>query len=176
MPPSRAQHHQQAVYGQENRPQAATTNDPLREGLALARDEAMREFIEFATGEPISPNRAVTSHDYNIPASESLVKRLAIMGLATLAYRARRGDTRSSMYLVDRCLGTPDKPFVEVVANMTLDQAQQALFKELVESGITEPLAKQMVESFSQKRVGKSKPPSSSQVAQPQPSASPHEE
>jgi hypothetical protein len=147
MPPRASDVHQQAVYGRPDR------QSPLHEGLALARDEAMREFIEFAMGEPLPTNRAVTSADFNIPADENLVKKLAVMGLATLAYRARRGDTRSAMYLVDRCLGTPDKPFVEKVANMNLSEAQTALKTELLDSGISEKLADQMVESFSQQRT-----------------------
>ena len=82
-----------------------------------------------------------------MPITESLISRLAIISLSTLAYRARRGCTKSSMYLTDRCLGACDLPFRDQVQSVDMDTAKEMLIKEYTEGlGVTRSLAEDMIQ------------------------------
>jgi hypothetical protein len=97
----------------------------------LSPDAAMREFIELATGRKLPSNHPITIADFSIPITQALIGRLAVLSLAGLAYRARRGSEKAQMYLVDRCLGTPQKPFKESVNDLDMDETLQWLAQEL---------------------------------------------
>ena len=122
------------------------TND-LDELIGLNKDSIMIEFIELATGKQIPRGHKLTVADLNIPISQTLINRLAVLSLATLAYKARRGCTKSSIYLTDRCLGTPQAPFRESVEEMNIDTAKAQLVKEFQGAlQVNESLANDIVE------------------------------
>ena len=110
------------------------TKDLLKDFEAqtgLSGDEAIRELIWLATGRVIPQEQPLQLSDYSIPITHSLINRLAVIGLAGVTHKARRGSEKGCMYLVDRGLGTPHQPFREQVNDMTLEQAQELLKAEL---------------------------------------------
>lgn len=113
----------------------------------IVGDAAIKEFIYLATGRTLSIDQKINLHDLNVPITESLISRLAILSLSTLAYRARRGSEKASMYLVDRCLGACDRPFREQVNELSMDEAKEQLITEFCGSlNINRKLASDMVE------------------------------
>jgi len=118
----------------------------------LVGDEAIRELIWLATGRVIPKEQPLTLADYSIPITHSLINRLAVVGLAGVTHKARRGCAKSSTYLVDRCLGTPSAPFKEQVNELTLDEAEALLKQEFQGSlKINDALASDIVSKLIQK-------------------------
>jgi hypothetical protein len=60
-----------------------------------------------------------------------LVTRMALEGLACIRYHALRGNLKAAMYLVNRCMGQPSRPYAEEVRTWTEAQLQDALLLEL---------------------------------------------
>lgn len=116
------------------------------EGNVGIGDEIMREFIWLATGRVIPPGQKIQISDFCIPITETLINRLAVLGLATAAFKTRRGSEKSAHYLVDRCLGQSVKPFKEQVNDLNLDDAKAMLLKEFKDGlGINDALASDIV-------------------------------
>lgn len=115
-------------------------------------DEIFREFVWLATGRVIPPGHKLQLSDFSIPITETLINRLAVLGLATLAYKTRRGSEKSSMYLTDRCLGQAVKPFKEAVNDMSLEDAEKMLLEEFKGGlGINDTLASDIVKKLVKK-------------------------
>lgn len=105
--------------------------DPERQPKGrLAPGVAAREFVEFVTGKPL-PEDQPNPDAVPVKLSEDLIRSMARQGLATILYHCRRGNLRAAIYLVDRCLGTPDAPFQEKVKKMTREEAKLALANAL---------------------------------------------
>ena len=118
----------------------------MKDELCIVNDQALREFVYLSSGKQLPENHKVSLHDLNVPITESLISRLAVLSLATLAYRARRGCFKSSAYLTDRCLGACDRPFREQVNELSMDEAKEQLIKEFCGSlNINRRLAEDML-------------------------------
>ena len=63
--------------------------------------------------------------------TEALIRRLVLRALACLRYHTRRGNLKAAMYLVDRCIGAPQRPFAEEVLTYTEAELQAAFVSEL---------------------------------------------
>ncbi|MHA2642987.1 MAG: hypothetical protein V2G41_10105 [bacterium JZ-2024 1] len=110
-------------------------------------DEILKEFIELATGREIGEDYELLPVDFCVPITEGLIKKIAVIGLATLVYHARRGDIKSSQYLVDRCIGLPEPGQLERINEMGLDEVKAELAKEFSEGlAISESVARDVVE------------------------------
>ena len=121
----------------------------MKDELSIVNDAALREFIYLSSGKQLPADQKISLNDLNVPITESLISRLAVLSLATLAYRARRGCFKSSAYLTDRCLGACDRPFREAVQEMPLDEAKEQLIQEFCGSlNINRKLASDMVEKM----------------------------
>jgi hypothetical protein len=108
-------------------------------------DSAMREFIEFATGDKQAKNANVRNKQ--VLFTDDLMRSLAGRGLATVLYHCKRGSLKAAIYLVDRCLGVPDQPFQQEVSTMTKEEAEAALFAEFKAQGFTDEVARGLVEA-----------------------------
>lgn len=108
-------------------------------------DCAMREFIEFATGEKQA--RGSNIRKKRVLFTDDLMRSLAGEALATIRYHSKRGSLKAAMYLVDRCLGVPDQPFQQEVSTMTREEAEAALLAEFKAQGFTEEVARGLVEA-----------------------------
>jgi hypothetical protein len=76
-----------------------------------------------------------------------LVREMAMQGLATIYHHSRRGNLKASMYLVDRLLGTPDKPYSEQLEEQSPDEVKTSLVEILThEGGFSAELATRIVE------------------------------
>ena len=133
------------------------TKDMLKEfetNTGLVGDEAIRELIWLATGRVIPADQPLQLSDYSIPITHSLINRLAVIGLAGVAHKARRGSEKASMYLVDRGMGTPEAPFKEQLNTLNLEEAT-ALLKQELKGGlnINDALAGDIVSRLAQKDV-----------------------
>lgn len=102
---------------------------------------AMREFESFALGTAAGGKRRQVVMD------QALMKRLAIKGLAMVLYLCNTGNYRAAQYLVDRCLGTADQPFSERIAQMSPEEAKQALHQEYCSMGLAPEVAYTLVEA-----------------------------
>jgi hypothetical protein len=120
------------------------------EGSAVVdHDAALREFIYLASGRVIPAEQKLNLADICVPISESLIQRLAVIALATLAYKARRGSEKASIYLADRALGVCDKPFREKLPELTMDDARSMIIREFSESlNLSPDLAASMVDKM----------------------------
>lgn len=117
------------------------------EGNTCISDQIMAEFIWLATGRVIPAGQKIQLSDFSCPITETLINRLAVLGLATLAFKTRRGSEKSSQYLVDRCLGQAVKPFREQLEDMNLEQAVEMLKGEFKGNlDINESLANDIVQ------------------------------
>jgi hypothetical protein len=108
-------------------------------------DLAMRELVEFATGDKLARNANVRNK--KILFTDDLMRSLAGRGLATILFHCKRGSLKAAMYLVDRCLGVPDQPFTQEVQSMTRDEAEAALFAEFKQQGLTDEVARALVDA-----------------------------
>jgi hypothetical protein len=120
------------------------------EGSAVVdHDAALKEFIYLASGKVIPAEQKLTLADICVPISESLIQRLAVIALATLAFKARRGSEKASIYLADRALGVCDKPFREKVREVTIDDAREMIIREFSQSlNLTPDLAASMADKM----------------------------
>lgn len=75
----------------------------------------------------------------NVQITKVMMKGLAIIALGSLVHASRRGNVRASMYILDRFLGTPDKPFQDEVAAMSEEQVKARLREELTFYGMYTP-------------------------------------
>lgn len=122
-------------------------------GNVIDHDAAIKEFIYLASGRIIPAEQKLSLTDICVPISESLIQRLAVIALATLAYKARRGSEKASIYLADRALGVCDKPFREKVREVTIDDAREMIIREFSESL---NLAPELAASMADKMIGES--------------------
>ena len=81
--------------------------------------------------------------------TEPLLRELAIQGLASIYYHARRGNLKASMYLVDRLLGTPERPFSATLKDMTEDEVRAELQGLLGQAGFGPEMSAQFIDVFS---------------------------
>ena len=113
---------------------------------SVSVDRCFREFYTFATGRSIPDDRPIQIIDFNISITQSLVNRLAIVGLSAITYHARRGSLKAGQYLTDRALGSCERPFNERVMEMTEEQAKMELLNEFTSAGLSPTLSAQLMD------------------------------
>jgi hypothetical protein len=116
--------------------------------LALKPGQQILEFLEMITRQPVDPSLGLLELLEMLrqwTPKEEHMRLLCGVGLANLYSNTLRGNCRTGQYLVDRFLGEPSRPFVEKVAEMNLDEAQDEFLSQCREAGIDPKIAEQLL-------------------------------
>jgi len=118
-------------------------NLPYADG-ELPRGQAMREFGEWVTGQPLPPGQVVPD---NFRITDGLINRMVIHSLATLWALADRGHFKAAQFLVQLGLGNTEKPFSEQAQTMERAEVLERLIELYRKKGLTQALAEKMVDA-----------------------------
>lgn len=105
-----------------------------RDLMEMDHKQAMREFIDLAKG-------SSTSKAERVLFTEELMHSMVGEALAVVMHHYRNGSLKAAMYIIDRGLGVPDKPFSEAVANMTKEEVEAEMVALFRSAQLTDDVA-----------------------------------